>query len=190
MGAKIKFTRDEVVEAAFSIAREEGIEGMTVRKVAEKLGSSVAPLYVNFKDAEELKKAVVEKTIAVSRRFLQEADTGRPFYDVGMASIRFAQEYSMLFKEFVMKKNPYLQDYDNEMLPFLIGEMKKDPELKGFNNDELKGILLKMKIFQMGLSVMAANDLLPQYANKTEMISLLENAAHDVILATRIAKNQ
>lgn len=190
MGPKIKFTKDEIVDAAFSIAETEGLEGMTIRKIAEKLGSSVAPIYVNFKDSDELKKAVVEKIMAISHQLLQEMSTGRPFYDVGRASVKFAQEYSVLFRELVMKKNSYLQDYDKEMLPVLVQEMKKDPELKDFNNDELTAILLKMKIFQTGLSVMAANDLLPQHVKKTEIMSILESATHDVISSARATKNQ
>jgi hypothetical protein len=43
--------------------------------------------------------------------------------------------------------------------------MQKDPELKGFTIDELKIILLKMRIFQLGLSMMVANSLLPKEYN-------------------------
>ncbi|WII36575.1 hypothetical protein [Paenibacillus thiaminolyticus] len=48
---------------------------------------------------------------------------------------RLAREYSELFRELVMKPNPYMNDY------------------------ELMMILMKMKIFQLGLSVMVANGL-------------------------------
>ena len=37
------------------------------------------------------------------------------------------------------------------MMPVLIEEMQKDPQLNGFNVEELKTILLKMRIFQIGL---------------------------------------
>lgn len=51
MAPKKKFTKDQIIDAAFEIARTEGIEFITIRKVAEKLGGSIAPIYVNFKEA-------------------------------------------------------------------------------------------------------------------------------------------
>lgn len=76
------------------------------------------------------------------------------------------------------------------MIPVLIEEMKKDPEMEGFTVDELKTILLKMRIFQLGLSVMVANDLLPNNYDKQDLIDILSSTANDVILSARLSKNQ
>lgn len=189
MGPKVKFSKEQIVNAAFEVAKTEGIERITMRKVADKLGSSVAPIYVNFKDANELTKAVIEKIMEISQQFLLKESTGRPFHDMGMASIKFAEEYSVLFRDLIMKNNPYMQDYDNGMLPILIQEMKRDPDLEGFTDDELNSILLKMKVFQMGLSVMVANGLLPGYLKRHDMEALLSSTCRDIIFSTRAVKN-
>ncbi|MGE5396776.1 MAG: hypothetical protein ACM3MK_04490, partial [Chitinophagales bacterium] len=68
--------------------------------------------------------------------------------------------------------------------------MKKDPELEGFTAEELKTILLKMRIFQLGLSVMAANGLLPPDYEIDNLMDILSSAADDVIQSARLSKQQ
>jgi AcrR family transcriptional regulator len=188
MGPKIKFTKEQIIDAAFEIAKTEGIDNITMRKIAEKMGSSVAPIYVNFQNNDELIEALVERIVFISQQLLSEESTGNPFHDMGRASLRFVIEYSVLFRDLVLKENHYMKDYDEKMLPELIKEMQKDPELEGFTVDELKTILLKMRAFQLGLSVMAANGLLPKDYKMQDLMEILTSAANDVMRSARLSK--
>jgi len=189
LGPKSKFTKEQIIDAAFEIAETEGIDNITMRKIAERMGSSVAPIYVNFKNNDELIEAVIDRIIGISQQLLIEENTGNPFYDMGKASLRFAMEYSVLFRDLVMKNNNYMKGYDEEMLPVLIEEMKKDPEMAGLSEDDLKTILLKIKIFQLGLSVMAANGLLPKDYGMQDLMDILSSTANDVILSARLSES-
>ena len=188
MGPKVKFTREQIIDAAFEIAKTEGFDSITMRKIAAKMGSSVAPIYVNFKNVDELKEALMERIISVSRQILKEESTGNPFHDIGIASLRFAVEYSVIFRDLVIKSGKYMQGYDEKMMPALIEEMQKDPALNGFTVEELKTILLKMRIFQVGLSVMAANSLLPKEYTNQDMIDILSSTADDVIMSAKMRR--
>ncbi|HNR04778.1 MAG TPA: TetR/AcrR family transcriptional regulator, partial [Bacillota bacterium] len=114
MGPKIKFTREQIIDAAFEIARAEGIDNVTMRKIAHRMGSSVAPIYVNFKSINELIEALIEKIADIGQQLIAEENTGSPFADIGRASIRFAMEYSVLFRDLVMKNSRYLKGYDEK----------------------------------------------------------------------------
>jgi AcrR family transcriptional regulator len=188
MPPKVQFEKQQIIDAAFEIARSEGIDQVTIRKVAERVGSSIAPIYVNFNDVQELKGAVFARILELSQQMIAEEDSGSPFQDIGAASLRFARQNPMLFRDLVMKNNVYIQDYDQDMAPILLEQMRADPQLNGFNDEELLEILLKMRIFQLGLSVMAANDLLPQAFDEARMIEILESAAADVVAAARLRK--
>lgn len=184
MPPKNKFSKEQIIEVTFDIAKAEGIDSITIRKVAEKLGSSIAPIYVNFKDVDELRQEVITKIYEMGKQMTLEQNTGNPFHDIGIASLRFAKEYSVLFRELMLKNNNYMISYEQEMGDVLIEQMKEDPDLSGFSDEELKTILLKMRIFQLGLSVMAANGLLPDTFTEEKMIELLESTATDVIYST------
>lgn len=81
-----------------------------------------------------------------------------------------------------------MQDYDEKMMPALIEEMQKDPALNGFTVEELKTILLKMRIFQVGLSVLATNSLLPKEYTSQDMIDILSSTADDVIMSAKMRR--
>lgn len=190
MIAKTQFTKEQIVTAAFEISKQEGLEGVTVRKVAERLGSSIAPIYVNFQRIDDLVGAVVQKTFEIGQNLLAEQNTGEPFHDLGVASLRFANEYPMLFRDLALKPSPYMQNYDRDMGPVLMEQMKKDPKLAGFTDGELQEILLKMRAIQLGLSAMVANRLLPEGYNEEKVEQLLASIASDVISGARLRQNQ
>ena len=185
---KKQFSREQLIDVAFEVARKEGIEGLTVRQVADAMGSSVAPIYVNFKDIEELKRAVVQRVWAISRQMMQERYTEDPFLNIGIAGLRFAREYSVLFRELVLTKNRYMEDYHQELGDNVIEEMASVPELAGFTKEELAEILLKVRIVQLGLSVMVANEMLPADFDEAAQIMLLASAGEDVVAAARLRK--
>lgn len=187
MPPKKKFLAEQIIDAAFQIAKMEGMDSVTIRKVAEQLGSSIAPIYVNFTDVDELKRAVMRKISEMGNHMIQEQQTGSPFADIGAASLQFALEYPVLIRDLVMKPNNYLEDYDQEMGDQLVAHMKLDPELEGFNDEELKLILLKMRAFQTGLTVMAVNGQLPALDLNT-IKKILNSAAEDVVIAARLRK--
>lgn len=187
MPPKNKFTRQQIIDAAFDIAREGGIDGITIRKVADKLGSSVAPIYVNFTDIEELKKAIFHKAFDLSQEMLSRQYSPDPFENIGIASLRFAKEYSQLFRDLVMKSNHYLRDYEPR-LPDIVEYMKHDPELDGFSDEQLMEILFKMRVFQLGLSVMHANELLPPELTEEHLIEVLNSMAYDIVFSARHQK--
>lgn len=188
MPPKKKFTKEDIIDSAFSIAKTEGIDKITIRKVADHLGSSSAPIYVNFEDVEELKHAVVQKIVQLSQQMIQKQKTGNPFRDIGLASLQMAKEYPVFVHDFMMKPNEYLQDYDEGM--DLIQLMKQDPELEGFSEDELMTILLKMRAFQLGLTMMVANDLLPEDFTMENIIKLQDSLAEDVLTAAQVRKEK
>ncbi len=188
MAPKTKFTKEQIVDAAFEIARTEGFDSITIRKVAAKLGSSIAPIYVNFKEVNELVQAVIQKTDEIAKQILMDQNSGQPFHDIGVASIRFAKEYPVLFREMVMKQNDHAKRQDEDVFG-LVSMMKGDPHLSGLSDEELMTILLKMKIFQTGLSVMVAGGQLPEAFGEEQMIGLMDSMAVDVISAAHRRKD-
>ena len=61
MPAKIKATKEMIINAAFEIAREIGAENINARTVSERLNCSTQPVMYHFATIEELKRAVYAK---------------------------------------------------------------------------------------------------------------------------------
>lgn len=185
MAPKPKFTKQDIILAAFDIARAEGLDSVSIRKVADRLGCSIAPIYVNFADAEELLQRVVEHSLHAAKQMITEQRTGQPFRDIGMASLRFAREFPLLYRDLIMKNNPYMK-HNEEQLNEVVELMKEDPGLAGFSGEELRALLIKMQTFQTGLSVMVANDLFTTSVNEEQVMAMMNEAAEDFIRAARL----
>lgn len=99
-----------------------------------------------------------------------------------------AMEYPALMKDFVLTPNEYVKDYDHVMSEDLVNMMKQDPALEGFTEKELLIILLKMRIFQTGLTLMVTNVLLTDGFSSHQIIELSDSVAEAVVQATRLPK--
>lgn len=189
MPPKNKFTKDQLIDVAFDIANEEGFDHITIRKIAARLGCSIAPIYANFQDVEELKQAVVSKTIEVSQSMIAEQNSGDAFLDIGIASIMFAKKYPLLFDELGIKQNQY---YDNnkETKVSIINQMKQDPELSGFSDKDLELLLLKMQAFQIGLSLIARNSQHSDILTDEMIIKLLCEMGTDAVNGMKLRIEQ
>ncbi|MBU5484445.1 TetR/AcrR family transcriptional regulator [Clostridium sp. MSJ-11] len=190
MPPKNKFLKEEIIEAAFQIAKEEGMDGITIRKIATKLGSSIAPIYVNFKDVEELKGEVISKISQISNEIILKQDTGDKFLNIGIASVKFAKEYSVIFKDLIVRSNIYMESYDSQVMHNIIEAMKEDEELKIFTEEELKDILMKMRVFQVGLCIMATNESFASELTDEKIIEMLKDTVGDIVNGIKVRKNK
>ncbi|MEK5040308.1 TetR/AcrR family transcriptional regulator [Sporosarcina sp. FSL K6-3457] len=189
MAPKTKFTKEIIINAAFDIAKVEGINQITARKVAEKMGSSIAPIYVNFTEIEELKMAVIQQIHMISQQMLMTKYTEDPFLNIGIASLKFSRDYPVLFKDLITNNTKYMTDVQPPG-DTILQQMKQAPTLTSFTDEEMGSILFKMKVFQMGLSVMDVNGLLPVPFDEQQLIELLESTGNDLILAAQSRHNE
>ena len=70
--AKGERTRQSILDRAVDLASVEGLEGLTIGRLAEELGMSKSGLFAHFGSKEELQLATVEMA---SRRYIDEIFT-------------------------------------------------------------------------------------------------------------------
>lgn len=98
MPPKAKITKEMVVEAAFSIAREMGWENINARTVAEKLGCSTQPVMYCFATIDDLKKAAYKRADDFHSEYLMNVGGPQVMLEIGLNYIRFALEEPRLFR--------------------------------------------------------------------------------------------
>ncbi len=189
MPPKTRFSREEIIDAAFNIAREKGFDQITARNVAGKLGSSVAPIYVNFENIDQLVEAVVKKVILISQELLSKQKEKDMFAKIGKASLEFARDYPVFLRELTLKPNPYSQSYSS-MEEALIEEMGKEGEMSKWTVEERKEIFFKMRAFQLGLVVMVANDQIPSWFEEEKLGELLMETGKDLERIQKIKREE
>ncbi len=99
MPPKVKFQKEEIIEAAVNITREKGISAVTAREVGAVLGVSSRPLFTYFDTVDELKREVFDYAKKLYQDYVKEGLTAEiPFLGVGQNYIRFAKEEPELYK--------------------------------------------------------------------------------------------
>jgi len=101
MPPKVKVTKEEIVNAAVSIVREQGVQAVNARAIAAVLNCSTQPVFSNFAAMDGLRAAVSERAEGLCREYIRrEVERGEypPYKASGMAYIRFAKEEKELFK--------------------------------------------------------------------------------------------
>ncbi|TVR91134.1 MAG: TetR/AcrR family transcriptional regulator [Spirochaetaceae bacterium] len=189
MAPKTQFDEEAIVEAAFEIARDEGFEAITARSVAARLGSSVAPIYVNFAAIEDLTRAVVERVFRLSEEYLRRQQGPSVFENMGLASLAFARDYPVLVRELATKPNPYMQDYAAQE-EAMISMMGSDPELGGWSVEERRRLFMQMRAFQLGLTLMVANNQVPSWFGEADLERLVLQTGSDLVRAGNINRKE
>ena len=114
MPPKAKFTKEEIIEAAVGIVREEGFSALTARVLGARLGSSARPVFTVFQGMEEVQQAVIRRAKEIYGEYVEEGlSDDIPFRGVGTQYILFSIREPKLFQLLFMK------------------EQKKMPELSG-----------------------------------------------------------
>ena len=189
MPPKTKFDRETIVEAAFEVAREKGLSGITARSVSRRLNSSVAPIYVNFDAIEDLEEAVVKKFFALSEEFLAQQEGADLYRRIGLASLAFAREYPVLYRELSIQPNKYLASYET-VETAMVEALADDEAMEGWSLEERKRLFLKMRVFQMGLTAMVANGHVPAWMDDRDLEEFFLEVGDDLLRMEQIKRKE
>ena len=99
MPPKVKFQKEEIVNAALCVARKKGIDAVTAREVAAELQVSPRPIFTWFDSMEQLRGEVYVFAKDLYRGYLERGLAAPiPFLGVCQQYIRFAKEEPELYK--------------------------------------------------------------------------------------------
>lgn len=119
MPPRAKFTREEIIEAAFHIVKTDGFEALTSRALGTHLGSSARPIFTVFQSMDEVQQAVIESAKALYKKYVDQGLMWEhPFKGVGMQYILFSIHEPKLFQLLFMTEQPSIPDLSG-VLPLI-----------------------------------------------------------------------
>ena len=115
-------TKDKILDAARELFVTEGYEGVSMRKVAEKIEYSPTAIYVHFADKEELFRELCHRDYAALAEVFQSSmistDPIERLKQIGAIYIDFGTRYPNHYKFMFMTSHPVheLDEADREMM--------------------------------------------------------------------------
>mgnify|MGYP000298612071 CR=1 FL=1 len=160
MPTKIKISKDMILDAAFEIVRQYGMEKLSNRELANKLKCSIRPIYYQFENVEEMQKELYIKIEQYFYKFLLDnMIEGIPQYkQVGINYIKFAKKETKLFQTLFMSDTGLTPDAfvskDGDDYKEIEKLIKISTNLK---EEDIKNFHTKMWIFCHGIATLVAS---------------------------------
>lgn len=160
MPAVRKVSKEQIIDAAVDVLRDDGFSAINARSVAKKLGCSTQPIYFSFRNMEELKAALTERAIQMhtqrvrdSMRIHEGSDSRYSSY--GMGFVKFAAEEKQLFR-WLYLEGEQLGPYQNDVLTSEV--ISVITEEFGCEEDVARRFHQDMVYFTYGLAILANTD--------------------------------
>ncbi|MBP3367785.1 MAG: TetR/AcrR family transcriptional regulator [Treponema sp.] len=152
MPATKKITKEMISKAAMDIFRSHGLQAVTSRRVAQKLGCSTQPLYIEYKSMDDLKSELIR--IIVKRQDemydgLISQSTDFLYRSYGMAFLRFAQTEPFLFRHIYILDGSLGKHIDEMRLPKMFEILENE---YGYSRSQAEAIHETASTYLMGVS--------------------------------------
>ena len=160
MPAVKKVSKDDIIDAAIDVLRDDGFSAINARSVAKKIGCSTQPIYFSFKNMEELKSALTERAIGLHAQHVRDslkahAGNDSRYSSYGMGFVKFAAEEKQLFR-WLYLEGRQLGSYQNDvLLPEVIAVIMDE---FGYSEEIARRFHQDMIYFSYGLAILANTD--------------------------------
>lgn len=154
-----RIQKEDIINVALDIVREDGIENIQARAIAKKLNCSTQPIFYQFSNMEELRKEVIKKIVEIYRKYmLVDAQKEHQYKEMGKGYIRFAKEEPKLFQTIFMSENNLTTKnfitHDKEVYKSIIKYVKN---VTGISSEKrISEFHLKMWTYTHGIATMIA----------------------------------
>jgi AcrR family transcriptional regulator len=176
MPRTITITRENLIEAAVSLLKREGMNALTARKLAKEAGCSTQPIFRAYQNMEELYGDVFGVCADLFNEHCASysSDSNVPFVNIGLAYISFAQNNKEIFRLLFLSDNRYGRSLV-ELLNGDTGFLKEQiASAKAQGSADPQGLFMKMWMLIHGSACMSLTDDYDLDINETR--KLLEDA--------------
>lgn len=189
MPPKVRFQQQDIVTAAYELARKNGLDAINARSVANEIGCSTQPIFRVFENMDQLKEHILEKAVQRFTEFINENKNccESPYKSLGLAYLLYAMEEPHLF-HMVFMRQPVATDVTKE---FHCRDLVIETLVKknGFSLEQAETIHQHMWIFTYGLAaLLATNQLKFTSADLSEKLNMEYRAIVSALISEE-AKN-
>lgn len=157
MAAPRKVTREDIVAAAADVLRSGGFRAVNARSVARRLGCSTQPIYLCFRNMDELRAALTEFAAAEHIRRVRELLRERSGRDTryssyGLGFVRFAAQEPQLFRWLYLEDGQAGSRADDVLLPEILDTIEEE---YGYGRETAQALHRDMTYYSYGLAILA-----------------------------------
>ncbi|GMK37721.1 TetR family transcriptional regulator [Paenibacillus sp. CCS19] len=159
MPPRAEMTKEVILDAAFQMVREQGLDVLTARNIAQRLKCSTQPIYSAYGSMEQLKDDVYSRTVHFAIDSMQQYrnESNASAMNLAIGCLMFARDEKQLFRTLLLsdygtdylKRNP---DVMNEQM--YAAFMQIDDGLASIPERNVQKMFLKLTAYWIGIGTM------------------------------------
>ena len=148
MPAAKRISKEAIIDAAAAVLRIGGFEAINARSVAKALGCSTQPIYLSFRNMEELKSALTQRAIEQHTRRVRDSR----YSSYGMGFVQFAAQEKQLFRWLYLEDNQPGHHQEDVLEPEIIRTVMDE---FGYDEVTARAFHRDMTYYSYGLAILA-----------------------------------
>lgn len=153
MPPRVKTKKDDIVNAAFQVAKNGGVASITAQRVSAALKTSVAPIFREFKTIEELRLVTIEKINSFHVDYIKNyPQSYSEILTYGIAYIHFAKDYPYFFETIMQPGQSSMDERMSGALNFVLNSVGKE---SGLSFNMAKELFLNIWIYTHGIACLS-----------------------------------
>lgn len=188
MARKKEIFKQQILEVAYKMAIENGVDSLTARKVAEAADCSTQPIYLEFKNMNDLRHQVLEMIQEkIKSSVFEESFVGDPLIDLELSYIYFAAKHPQLFRAMYVEGKFGSANISEFSMEIGLRKLEESYPENDFSEDKKRNIVTGSWIIATGIGALVATGMIE--INQDQMVEILSAQINDFILNDRFSES-
>lgn len=185
MARKKTIKREHILSAAYEVVSTEGFSGFTARNIASKMKTSTQPIYLEFKNMDELREKFIEELFFYLQEEIYDKEiTGDSLVDMAICYIEFAKKEETLFRSVFIDPHQDSKRFTKFSHDLFMERIAKDQTYDEFDEDKKESIFLCNLLVITGIaSLSSAKRVCP---SQEEIVSIIKSVTDHAINAENL----
>lgn len=179
MPKPVTFTRESILNAAFDIFAQEGLNAISARGIASRIGASTAPVYSCFSSIDEIRIELMQISLRRLLEYTEKEYTPDLFLNIGVGLLEFVKDYPRVYRAMFLDEDGNKEIFEQFRVNNL-AQMAKEPTISVFSEAQLEDILRKLTVYTHGLAALICANMLEDKSTGN-LIALLDDAGSAMI---------
>ncbi|ALS03178.1 TetR family transcriptional regulator [Enterococcus silesiacus] len=161
MARKKTITKDQILNAAYEVVATEGFSKFTARNIATKMKCSTQPIYLEFKNMDDLKEELFEKIHQyLAKEVFPVTHTGNTIVDLALNYIHFAKNESKLYRALYLEEYGGGKRMQEFSYSYFSNAVKQDPDYKKLKDTEINSLHMGTWIVATGIAALMTSGII------------------------------
>jgi AcrR family transcriptional regulator len=178
MVRKKVYKKEHILQAAIEIVEKDGFNKFTARNIAKHMNISTQPIYLEFKNMDDLKETVLVHIFNhLFKDVFPNEITGDPLVDIALNFVNYSNENPRIFRALYVEESGLgYKIYDRSFTEFR-ELVKRSPKYQEVDEVHIEALHIRTWIVATGLAVLTSSGIFkPTQEQMSQMLSDLIKA--------------